>query len=133
MNTFFTQSNTFCILASPSLRQTKGKFSLRLSGQTGEIPAYHNHGFMRHCDTLCNTGDTQGAVVYHFFEFVLHKKVIGRTQQHVSSIVIRFPGGKHLSWNRQPKRQPNRQPAHAITYRVARPFPSVLIRFCSTI
>jgi len=64
---------------------------------------------------------------------MLHKNAICRLHHQVSSIVIRFPGGENLSRNRQPKRQPNRQPAHAIMYRGASSFPSVMIRFCSTI
>ena len=114
-------------------RKTKLIVNLSFLKKLPGNASYQNFTKVRHKDVLCLTGDTQKGVVYHFYDFMLHQRAICRLYRQVSSIVIRFPGGKHLSRNRQPKRQPNRQPAHAITYRVARPFPSALIRFCSTI
>ena len=38
--------------------------------------------------------------VYHFFEFVLHKKTICRLRQQVSPIILLFPWGKPLIRNR---------------------------------
>ena len=55
---------------------------------------YHNPGIMIHQDSLCNTGVTQEAVVYHFFDFVLHKKAICRLNQQVDMMT---PGHVHSS------------------------------------
>ena len=44
---------------------------------------YQNLTHLRHKEVLCLTGDTQEVVVYHFFDFVLHKKTICRLNPQV--------------------------------------------------
>ena len=40
-------------------------------------PNPRHHSLVRR-DSLCNTGDTQEGVVYHIFDFVVHKNTMGQ-------------------------------------------------------
>jgi hypothetical protein len=52
---------------------------------------YQNFTHLRHKEVLCLTSDTQEVGVYHFFDFVLHKKVVLRLNQQVELKANGYP------------------------------------------